>query len=1295
MIRKELLNVLSKERETVSFFEDDSIETVREQVAKSASSHPDRMFVLVALKLPKDYYTADSRNWEALFDRLSYNGRTIEKSVFDEYQTNYRIPNTRLTYSSYDRADWMEYPPELKAWFGAECIEYRIFGVPDLKSFVLPLTAESSLLPRISSESLPRPDNSILISSYYTVKDIDHFAYKIFENNETSAMYYFPYLRSETPNVLSDEAIRLLDKNSKLLTDLLALPIPKEAKHSEEHILHTRFYIRWVETDFGNAIRTRFEQIFYGMTVSTTVPYIGLFTSSSEVNRHKFFTEHPKTKEPSVDMKNWKTWWSLSKPHRNIPTLILYRGKSKKHFDRVIVTAIDMTISTNRPEDNTETPEELKKSVIAWIKNFDALIPFISDKDMHPDRWELQDMTIFLSYPKNVDGLSTVRFNCVTPIYAIPDTTKPTFTLLRTDRAKYGVTSIDARIIQMSNEGPLDAKDVAKEFSTTVERASQLIGDIMARREENNKLGDRIFRGFPTITIGGHYVEIKLVNEHTLSVKYADILRYILSNPDSAELDKICPPRMQTVSAESVTIQTNTVNEDALIDEAYADLLDDFDTDKKEPDIDEKDEEQTTSLDVANRRKTTYSYFADRLRSFDPETYVPDAEFSRKCEKTLQPVVLTDADKKRLSEFEKGKYDPTKDTDKAKLLDVQNPDGTLICPEYWCTKDEIPLSEDQLLVEDGTLKCPVCHGKLETSTNSDPKEYPLIKKKEGSYPGPKYKSPGNGKDIPCCYKKARTKKADKTLEIKDKYYVFIESKSNLPELRLAKLDKNTIENLYLQEDYSKLDNQRLSENGQGFFRVGLGHASDTLPQLLGMTQTIPLPRESVQTVIKCSFMRLWTKPSETHAKYIYDKLVDYKDTTIRENLARTISGIDDAFVSKELTPLQELEYSALALQCDLFRVDTKTQAVGCLMYASIVRPRTRGVVVLQSGTDIDILTNTKRVRNSFVYRSNIFEPPFGKYVYRITERLREQACSTEVPNYTEAQKVREKLFGNSDYSVILDPFGRGQALYIPNKLVLPFQTSALPDSVESKIWGYSNAHLPTYSDMKDILEKAESTSKGYTFENSIYDSDGKRVEILTVSGLRVPVKPEKVGTGEPRDTIPTVDNENELVYGQPNSQLKERYADISYDAEVFEFLLFQLSDDIQHEEYRDVRNALRAQPPKRKELEDTLKTWFDHVTHFVDIRESHEFISKIRAPCGQFKSKQDCKGNLCGWDGKVCSIQIKKSVKEDRLFNRLFSALFDNSKIRAVVLDGRTTPFFSTILYIELPHEVILTDKQL
>jgi hypothetical protein len=393
MLRKELVNVLSKEKHTVSFFEDDSVETVREQLAKSANTHPDRMFVLVSLKLPKDYYTADPRNWETLFERLSYNGRAIEKSVFDEYQTKYRFPNTNVAYANYDRGEWMSYPNELKSLFSSECSEYRIFGVPDDKSFILPIEKENSFLSRIPAKSLPRPDNTKIVTSYYDIETIDHFTYKIYQEDE-SALYYYPYLRSDTPNILSDEAVRLLEKNAKLLTDLLDLKIPKDHQHSGTHVLHTRFYIPWVGTDFGSAIRTRFEQIFYGLTVSSTVPYIGLFTSKDEINRHKFFTENPKTEEPYLNMSDWKTWWSITKPARNRPTLILYRGKSKQHFDRILITSVDMIVSTNRPEKNTETPEELKKSCDKWLKTFDAVIPFLDEKDIHPDRWELQEMKI-------------------------------------------------------------------------------------------------------------------------------------------------------------------------------------------------------------------------------------------------------------------------------------------------------------------------------------------------------------------------------------------------------------------------------------------------------------------------------------------------------------------------------------------------------------------------------------------------------------------------------------------------------------------------------------------------------------------------------------------------------------------------------------------------------------------------------------------------------------------------------------------------------------------------------------
>jgi hypothetical protein len=124
---------------------------------------------------------------------------------------------------------------------------------------------------------------------------------------------------------------------------------------------------------------------------------------------------------------------------------------------------------------------------------------------------------------------------------------------------------------------------------------------------------------------------------------------------------------------------------------------------------------------------------------------------------------------------------------------------------------------------------------------------------------------------------------------------------------------------------------------------------------------------------------------------------------------------------------------------------------------------------------------------------------------------------------------------------------------------------------------------------------------------------------------------------------------------------------------------------------------LQEVSPKRNQVEPLLQEWFDSVTKFVNIKQPSKFISKIRTPCGQFTSENDCKGNLCGWDtesGK-CQIQIKQTLKKDMLFHRLLSNLLENPKIRAIVLDGRTTPFFSTILYLELPHEVILTDMEL
>jgi len=184
--------------------------------------------------------------------------------------------------------------------------EYRILGVEEKKSFILPLDSDDSLVNRISSANIPVPQNNVLVSSLYP-GNIDRFVYD-FHTKDKETPYHYPLLTSETPKVLSLESIRLLDKNAKLLTDLLSLKVDQEGV---PNIIKTKFYIPWIETDFGSAVRTRFEQIFYGLTVSKDVPYICLFTSNDDTNRHKFFVEDVKNKQPYLNMSWWTSWTNI------------------------------------------------------------------------------------------------------------------------------------------------------------------------------------------------------------------------------------------------------------------------------------------------------------------------------------------------------------------------------------------------------------------------------------------------------------------------------------------------------------------------------------------------------------------------------------------------------------------------------------------------------------------------------------------------------------------------------------------------------------------------------------------------------------------------------------------------------------------------------------------------------------------------------------------------------------------------------------------------------------------------
>lgn len=1308
MIKSEVTDFSTKQRYEISYFEDDTINVIRQRIGIALNTHPDRLFILVSLKLDHDYYQKDPRRWESLFNRLSYNRQPISDASLQEYLTTYRSPPLSLRSAEYDETEWMSKLEDLEEIYSPtqSFSEYRIFGVEEPQSYVLPLQFNSVLAARIPPAKFPLPLGNDLFSTLYKTSQVEKFLVVPYESTADSAAFvYFPYLRSTTPPRISDEEVSLLSKNTKLLNDLLGLKVfePKTVS-----VTYVRMYAKFVTTDFGDAVRTRFEQIFYGLTVSKEVPYIQYFTGRNEVARHKFYVEDPKTKKPYLDMNKWNKW--NRPPQRSIPTLLLFRGTSKESYDRVSITSSDITITLYRDEENDESIESMKKKVLKWVKTFDAIMAFIDKDDLDSDRWDVQDIYFSAKYSRSLEDIELLRFNCISSIFN-KTTDKDKFALLRTDKETYrGLNALQIKVLQLRREGIVKLPEIAKELNTTSEEAKQIIQQLEELINEDPSIEDKAIKGYPIIQLeegGGNIIRVKYANEIDRFLKYANILRYIVGFPESKSLDAICPKRMETVKVDTGVAPVEITQIDQNFGDEYADLFGYLEADETEQAAAPVEEQPQKEKKASTKQKgfSGYGYYVSRLEKFDPASFESkqDPPYAKACEKNYQPIIL---DNEELEGLEGYPYDPRSYLEPEKMETTENPDGLIICPEYWCMQDEIPLTEDQLVKEDGEVLCPVCGKKLRTSDSDNPREYVVIKRSEGyNYPGFKkdiFKS--TGKNMPCCFKTSQKKKVEKSED--NKYYINREDKASIKEFQLAFLSQDLLSLLEITEKYDILRKlKRISNGMSGYFRVGLGRPSKTLPDFLGIKTKIETPRNAIDSVLKCSFFRTFKKLGESHLQSIeasLRKIPPYdKDEYIRANLAKRISGIDEAFENNQLSDLEELEYSAIVLQCDLFRVFTDSNTVGCVFYSPMVRPRTRGIIVLQNGRTIDILSHVTRSSRGFQYKSNIFEVPFKKATHVLLEKARNQACVTSVPSYDNAlTAIKEILItsGKDTFQIVLDPFGRGQALFVPSTMILPFNPVPISDTAQTKIIGFDEINkelLPTHESVLKNLEIASKYADGYKWVEDLASSDNQRVEVLLKSGLRIPVKPEPIKSIEPVEIINTVSEltEKKLVFGEESEELQKDYKHLNYMSEIYEFLLFELTNDLK-EKYKDLRFTLQQVFPKRKEVEPRLREWFDETVDVAKLDAPIEFLSKVRTPCGQFKSKDSCSGNLCAWnsESKKCNIEIKPFVRKEQLFHRVLSTLLENSKIRGMVLDGRTSPFFSTVLYIALPNELIVTD---
>ena len=1247
---------------SISFFEDDTLETVRQHIAVVTNSHPDRLFIEVQVQLPEEHYE-DPRHWDALFLRLSLDGVRLDLDLFKSYVETLRV-GTGVKERLWSREDWNSKPEALKDLYspGAGFSEWRVFGVPGEKAFCLPLPPKDL---NLQSSRIPIGNLQLLFETLYD--DVVSFrATEIKEASQLVRRVYFPMFTDTTPNRLTESAIRSLRSNADQLTKLLALDVP-EPKHPA--ILRAKWYVPLVETEF-TAPRARFEQIFYGMTLSKKTPYVGFFTSKQEKIRHKFYVVDPSNKVPSIDVATWKAWTSTTLPQRRLPTLLFYRGTSRTSFDRIAITPRDIQFTIVRGKETKESLDDIRLSLYDWIKTMDAVTPFVEAADLAVTRWELQDLSVLGTFAKEIKEFDMRRFQCIQTIFSSQD---DAFRLLRADRLAENFTPLEIQAFQALQDAETPSIETLTTIGMTPDDAEGLFTKFANLGDDLDL--ERVLRGFPTIRFSNKEVILSAITDVERAVKYASILRHVLTSDDSA-VEAVCPKRMEAVEATAVVPQVTVYSGEFQVDDDFlADLGLGDENAAPAPEPVEQVQETKKRVRVSDKSKSTYNYFNKRLQEFDPETF-DSTIYPSKCDKNKQVVVLTPEDETRIpSEYNPRNYgrilpEKKQKRDESLIMELENPAGIAVCPQYWCIKDQIPLRETQLV--EGA--CPVCGGKVRSGKDEDISEFSVIKRdQESVFPG--YIRTIKDKRIPCCYKEERSEVLVPKDEKSDDSYVLSSAKT--PSMRMGFLNDKVAASLRIPIKYdASVKKSRLDAGKADFFRVGLGRPSKTLPHFLGDAKTVPEPKDARKNVLLCSFARTWTEMGEGETQ-----------------LDRIVSGIQTAYTEGRLSVLDEVEYTTSVLGCKVVRVDTASNSVTCGFWSDTAYPRERTIVLVDQDILAHVARTTEKTRGfgKYTYSVNLREAPFPKQILSTVTSLQAKACASDRPRYTDA--INELRSKGHDFQVIMDPFDRIQAVFVPRVVILPIQPATMESlpgvHVRSGYSDIKTEELPTRQALRTFLDAT--THKGFKWVEDLKDSTGRFVESLLASEFRAPFQPEESTPGDPKEVLSTMSRHPEalLTNGGPNKEDELTADSISYAAEVFDFLLFTLSKDIQKEEHATLREAIAT---RGKTLYKQLDAWLKKEAHWDATQGPRAFVNKVRTPCGQFQQKDACNtSSLCGWKAGKCKIKVDSSVDRGLVLRRLTKTLTENDKQRALVLDERLSPFFSTVLYMEMPHELITT----
>jgi hypothetical protein len=1091
--------------------------------------------------------------------------------------------------------------------------------------------------------------------------------------------------------------------------------------------------IRWVQPYNASHRPLTIEQLFYALTVTAEVPLLEYRASQVQPSVYKMYA--PEDKSVTLHPDDYRRWTKRVSYNKSEPIVLMYY-KEPSDSERRSLPAIRLGVTANKLHFTLHSDTSLtfsSKDMVRYAKlllaHLQTLMPTLY---MDTDAWEWAESTFEIAAdrsagsrlpPSRVAGL----WNCLAPyVTAMP----------------VSEGGVETQVVLYKRISDFDARSSEDQFiyeqlqaGSSPERILELyMRENPVSPQERDRIAARIGelsedheKAFPRA------VRISLPEPHRLLIKDMrskalvdtilsfgfSLMSLLYPNLQTEEqsrlLEVMCPKPVQVIHG--------IKHEDDLHEDADAfDLLGSFFGEEEKPPAAEKNAAPVAAPPLqaaAVNSQSMHGYFLERMERRGQKTV---QRYSKVCPRQRQPVAFTDDEWSALvTDPEKGKYAETR---KEFLLKDATSGNTFVCPAFFCTRDELPLSEEDLVLVDGERVCPRCKGRVIPDESADVIKrldlsvYTVLERSSAAkWPRVFAGFAKMGVDIPCCYTAYKSPdRAPRKLTNDHVEYILSEDKFPMDQntrrfgvlpkaveewlgintsdifqdsaIRTMKPGTKALLRMSMPEPVvmstlkSIVGSQPKMLEGEAGLRVFMSLNNGNLIRLYGSTwkedhtQRAAFEAWAAKKKIESNhkeWFKVWT------GFHNYKSRMWHPDTPIshvwdlvqREGHVRIVVIHMDAegHVGLRCPPLGVEEFDA---DSDLLMFYEQ----GCRFEPIVWAARAKSAV------------DFKLVISQAILRDNDLEITLPRNVFEGCRPFEASTASYARPLRLQAQS--EKIL--EEDTLLLDPYSRVMGVQRASGEILPLYPSNLPDTASNMIqYGYHR--LPTASDEYAFLSTWGSDyAAPMTWIVQSSTRPQRIVAIETRGLLQVPVVPVPY----PNAALPSlkvryvysydVQQDSHLAYPDAGKDLASLQR-LSREDQIRDWVLYDLSTFLQSAAGAALREMVVSARKPTASVEAEVANWIRRTMADDQVKAAVGQVPKLKASCGDL-DKKSCSG-VCVVDRGTCKTSLSGTpLTYGNMKDWILYALFTDTKKRERILEG-TYPRVTSTLYWERDNEVV------